>query len=56
MLAGTVMLFGYVGVSGKIFNPFSENKVERVYYAKPDYANKSIIFYERDVPHTVREV
>ncbi|EAR87971.2 transmembrane protein, putative (macronuclear) [Tetrahymena thermophila SB210] len=56
LLLGTVVLFGYVGLSDKVFNPYFENKVERVYFTRPDYANKSVIFYQRDQPHTIREV
>jgi hypothetical protein len=53
-LAASAGILGYIALSDRISNPFSENRVERVYYTKPDYANKSVNFYYRDVPHKIR--
>lgn len=56
LVVASIGLLSYIGLSNKMSNPYFENRVERVYYTKPDYANKSVIFYYRDIPHTIREV
>ena len=56
LLSGSLLIFGFIGLNDKMSNPFNSNRTEKIYYSKPDYANKSIIFYYEEVPHTIREI